>query len=122
MKLHHELHFEQVIQHLSLSEEARHRLEVIAGQSLEVVASIKWEISRIRSDCGDPNGHIQELEQQLSNLMVLLDSFKLKVTKGQEQSKSGSSDTNSGSHTEVGYRQCIHIHADTSHIYKSIAI
>ena len=62
--------------YLSLSEEARQRLEVIAGQSLEVVASIKWEISRIRSDCGDPSGHIQELERHLSVFMVSLDSFK----------------------------------------------
>ena len=67
-------------------------------QRMEQIGSIKREISTIRSGCGDPSGHIQELERQLSNLMVSLDSFKLK-----EQSKSASSDTNSRSHTEVRY-------------------
>ena len=99
------------------------RLEVISGQSLEVIADIKRELASNRSDCDDTSGHIQELEQQISVFMVSLDSFKLKVTKvQQEQSRSPSSDTNSRSYTEVRCRQCIHIHSGISHIYKSIAI
>ena len=106
------MHVSMFFQHLSLSEEARQKLEVIAGKSMEMMASIKREISSIRMGWSDPSGHVEELEQIFSAFMVSLDAFNLKVQ--QEQSKSASSDTNSRSHTEVRYRQSICIRAKTS--------
>lgn len=91
-------------------------MEEISTQKLEEIAEIKKKVSRIRGDCGDPSGNIQKVEQELSSVMLSLASF----TKGQQeaQSKSASSDTNSRStsHTEVGYRQCIRIHAKNSRL------